>query len=148
MKRAQKELDSGEVTCEVSDSGEELVFTWSDGITCWFPAGKAIHDAICSSGTLGISRHVVRSVLAYQRLATAGDAAASTAENDEPTTDVAASGSVGEVWDPGTITDEQLIAQFRKTAISKARTRFEQGVLVELTRGAKPVARFLATCIC
>ncbi|MDB5338367.1 MAG: hypothetical protein JWN70_3986 [Planctomycetaceae bacterium] len=48
-----------------------------------------------------------------------------------------------DLWDPGTISDEALIAQFRKPAILQARKRFEQGVLVELTRGTKPVAQFL-----
>ena len=68
VKRAQKELDAAEVTCEIHDEPQgDLLFSWSDGITCRFPAGKSAHDAVCSSGTLGISRHIIRSVLAYQR---------------------------------------------------------------------------------
>lgn len=46
-------------------------------------------------------------------------------------------------WDPGTFTDDDLVQQFRKPAVAAAKKRFEQGVLVELTRGEKPTARFL-----
>lgn len=72
VKRAQKELRTPEISCEVADDpAGDLVFVWSDGVICRFPAGKSIQDAVCSSGLVGISRHVVRSVLAYQKLNTA-----------------------------------------------------------------------------
>lgn len=144
VKRAQKELESGEFTFELTDESGELTFAWSDGTTCRFPAGKTVHEAVCSSGSIGISRHIVRSVLAYQNHRS--DASAPAANDDSP--DVQAEdrthgpATLGP-WDPGTFTDDDLEACFRKAPVAKARQRFERGVLVELTRGAKPTAKFL-----
>lgn len=151
VKRAQRELD--EVTCEVEECPNgDLVFIWSDGATCRFPSGKSVHEAICSSGLSGISRHIIRSVLAYQRRSavsvelspsSVGDSVLSnTSPLISSSVDVPTRVSI-QAWDPGTITDEELMARFRKPAIAQARKRFEQGVIVELTRGTKPVARFL-----
>lgn len=147
VKRAQKELETGDPTCHIVDDPDGgLTLTWSDGIVCRFPPGKTIHDAVCSSGLIGISRHVVRSVLAYQRHL-ASDAASKTSPqndlNNESSTSTAATIGLQDVWNPGDFTDDDLVACFKKNAVAKARTRFEQGVLVELTRGTKPVARFL-----
>src|SRR5204862_5522054 len=47
-----------------------------------------------------------------------------------------------EPWDPGQIGDDVLSAVFRPAAIAKARGEFQQGLLVELVRSAKPSARF------
>lgn len=148
VKRAQKELDEGTLTCEIRETDSELAFQWSDGTVCRFPAGKTIHDAVCSSGVLGISRHVVRSVLAYQSRA-AGAPAAGPAAPSDPASDGSAPAAAeavpgrGADWDPGKISDEDLVRHFRAPVIAKARQRFDQGVLVELVRGAKPLARFL-----
>jgi hypothetical protein len=142
VKRAQKELEAGDVTCDIRDDTGDLVFAWSDGITCRFPAGKPVHDALCSSGTVGVSRHIVRSVLAYQRVATV-DEAPSPAQGLDQSVQKAPSVILTAPWDPGSISDEELVSRFRKAAVTKARKRFERGVLVELTRGAKPTARFL-----
>ena len=147
VKRAQKELASGDPTCQIVDDPDgSLTFTWSDGIVCRFPPGKTIHEAVCSSGLIGISRHVVRSVLAYQRRLAADSDSDRSPQNDqnvESSTPTAATGEAQDVWNPGEFTDDDLTACFKKNAVAKARTRFEQGVLVELTRGIKPVARFL-----
>ena len=45
-------------------------------------------------------------------------------------------------WDPGQITDDALAAAFKPAALTRARGEFQQGLLVELVRGAKPSARF------
>ena len=132
VKRAVKELDAGELTWQLSESGDGLVFVWSDGTRCEFPASGTLHEARCSSTLTGISRHVVRSVLAYQR-----------AHAPQATSAAATSSVPSDVWDPGGITDAELVTCFGKLAVGKARRRFEQGVVVELTRGAKPTARFL-----
>lgn len=158
VKRAQREIESNELTGEISEeTGGDLVVTWSDGTVCRFPAQGTVHDAICSSGLPGISRHIVRSILAYQQLAASSGTQAKT-ETFEHTESVdeayadsmSSSGSLAQplheahrVWDPGSISDEALINLFRKPAIVQARKRFEQGVLVELTRGTKPLAHFL-----
>lgn len=153
VKRAQRELEEADVTYEINETPNgDLVFTWSDGTTCRFPTGKSVHDAICSSGLPGISRHIIRSVLAYQRrLNDSIGLTPSTSHDSEPggihsLAPVAVDATTAvpnQSWDPGSITDEELIAQFRKPAIIQARKRFDQGVVVELTRGQKPVARFL-----
>jgi len=149
VKRAQKELEAGDVQFEICDESDgDLVVAWTDGITCRFPASGTVHDAICSSGLAGISRHVVRSVLAYQQVdpgveATARSADVDIKQVDQPPPALSSSDARGEAWDPGGFTDDDLIARFRTAAVTKARKRFEQGVLVELTRGVKPAARFL-----
>lgn len=158
VKRAQKELESGELTCQISDDADGgVIVSWSDGTVCQFPVGQTVHDAVCSSGLAGISRHIVRSVLAYQRIEPSSNVSVAPADRDnertgdDPTPNAVVSPPVaqgqtlaeGQVWDPGALTDDDLIARFRSAAITKARKRFEQGVLVELARGAKPVARFL-----
>ncbi|WP_153555494.1 hypothetical protein [Roseimaritima sediminicola] len=170
VKRARRELETGKLTCELTLDGETLTVRWSDQTVCVFPAGQTIHEAQCSSGTSGISRHVIRSVLAYQRLtppaadpepplAPAGppsaggkpagaehplpmpaETPAATPANSRETSEP---GSLGRVWDPGQIDDEALVACFGKAAVNKARRIFKQGVLVELSRGPKPTARFL-----
>jgi hypothetical protein len=153
VKRAQKELESGQLACHISEAPSgEVTFHWSDGVACRFPAGKTIHEAVCSSGLSGISRHIVRSVLAYQRAA-ARSPDHTRSEETKPQSDTASAAGdsspaatvtpFASAWDPGQFNDEALIACFKKPAVTKARMRFDQGVLVELTRGAKPVARFL-----
>lgn len=148
VKRAEKELAAREVTCELSAESDALVFRWSDGTVCCFPDDKTIHEATCSSGSPGISRHVIRSVLEYQRVISRKNLAdhpapeSSDAVNSASASMTEKSGDLA-TWDPGSFKDEDLVAQFRKAAVAKASKRFDQGVLVELTRGSKPVARFL-----
>lgn len=128
VKRAQRELEENAAACEIEESpAGDLKFTWSDGAECEIPAGASLKEARCSSGSAGISRHLVRSVLLYKRRQTP-------AESPAP----------AEAWDPGTVfSDEMLEQQYRKADISRARARFETGVLVELVRSPKPLARFL-----
>lgn len=138
LKRAAKELADPERTFEIQESDDgELRVTWCDGTSCRFPAGKTIHEAVCSSGAVGITRHIVRSVLAYQ---TARQDAAT--EQSPPTDAQDAPAVAGAPWDPGTIGDDALVAAFGKRAIDDARRLYDKGVVVELIRGAKPTARF------
>src|SRR3954454_11498760 len=114
VKRAQKELETGAPTCQIAEDGSGgVTVTWSDGITCRFLAGKTVHDAVCSSGGLGISRHVIRSVLAYQRKHAAPPAAL-TESGTGTEARSALSRSGPEDWDPGQFTDDQLVAAFKK----------------------------------
>lgn len=153
VKRAQRELDEGQWSYEINESEDDsaihdLIVTWSDGTVCQFVSGQTIHEAKCSSGSIGISRHVIRSVLAYQRqVATA--APADKGETDEVGLDVTTvnedqnTTATSSAWDPGQISDDDLVQHFRKATITRARKVFDDGVLVELTRGEKPTARFL-----
>ena len=130
VKRADRELDAGEPSFRVDEDADEVRVRWSDGILCRFPTGATIQEAECSSGAPGISRHVVRSVLAYQQHAVATRAST---EDLSPRT----------AWDPGAIRDDDLVSAFGNREVNAARERFAQGVLAELTRGPKPTARFL-----
>lgn len=128
VKRAQRELDSAEVsfTLAETDAGEVKV-EWSDSTTCILPANKTAADGRCSCPATTLCRHVIRSILAYQKHASAG-------HREQPVPPCP--------WDPGQITDEQLAQHFRKPILTAAQARFQQGVLVELIRSAKPTARF------
>jgi len=145
VKHAQRELASGEPSSRINENEERLTVTWSDGIVCTFAAGETIHDAHCSSGVVGISRHIVRSVLAYQLRHRANNPLATEAPDEDADAKGETEQEVGvlDAWDPGEFTDDDLIKLFRKAAITRARKVFENGVLAELTRGAKPVVRFL-----
>ncbi len=167
VKRAEKELTNSELHFEISESSNgRLRVNWSDGIECEFQAGGSVHEARCSSGALGITRHIVRSVLAYQLFhrsqkapvhSDAADGFNATMESvGLPSSELAdsagamaksavasAAAEIGAAWDPGEITDEALVARYGKAAIQRARTRFHDGTLVELTRGRKPLAMFL-----
>lgn len=152
VKRAQKELESDQMSFVIHEGHQCLRVEWSDGIVCQFPSGKSLHEAVCSSGTVGISRHIIRSVLAYQAkyrgaVATQVDDVISGGEHPDSTMPTAANpggaAPPAGTWNPGTISDDDLLAHFRKPAILQARKRFEEGILVELSRGVKPVAHFL-----
>lgn len=144
VKRALRELEAGSPSCQIDETADgEILFAWSDGVTCRFRADDTVHSAVCSSGVIGVSRHVIRSVLAYQeRYRTATDRAVIDAQDTSADAAIPTAPAVG-AWDPGAFTDDELAAHFRRPAIAKARTRFQQGVLVELARGEKPFARFL-----
>ena len=138
VKRARRELEAGEPAATITESEDAVRVEWSDGIICEFPAGGTVDEAICSSGAVGISRHVVRSVLTYQVHVKSGvtDSALDATGNEAPL-------SHTEPWDPGTISDDALIDRFGKRSVSSARRRFDEGVLAELIRGVKPYVRFL-----
>ncbi len=127
VKRAQRELDEAEVTGTVAeDAAGTLAVTWSDGPTCTLAAGSALKDGRCTCASATLCRHLVRTVLAYQKSHAAAEVPPAPAGP----------------WDPGAIPDELLTKQFRPAALSRHRATFAAGVVAELTRGAKPAARF------
>ncbi len=127
VKRAQRELDETEVTGTIAeDAAGAVTATWSDGPACTIAAGSALRDGRCTCASATLCRHLVRTVLAYQKSHAAAE------------TPSAAPGP----WDPGTIGDDALAKHFRAAALSRHRATFDGGVVAELTRGAKPVARF------
>ncbi len=150
VKRAIRELEAGDLEYSIEETDASLVVIWSDGITCTFPADAAIQDAICSSGVLGISRHQIRSILAYQQ------AGKNTSDNlqtkelqtedlqkeDQLPVDGRTEAQLS-AWDPGQITDQQLQEHFGKAAITRARKRYAEGVLAEVRHGKKPTVKFL-----
>ena len=68
VKRAQRELDEAEVTGTVAeDAAGALAVTWSDGPTCTLAAGSTLRDGRCTCASATLCRHLVRTVLAYQK---------------------------------------------------------------------------------
>lgn len=149
VKRATRELEKFE--CEIQEEDDGTVrFSWSDGPQCFLPGGATLQETRCSCPAPGLCRHAVRSVLAYQA-ATASTRTASTNTRDANTastgTPDAKTASLRDVtatvpWDPGTISDEDLAGFFQKRTLTRLRTTFEKGALVEVVRAAKPSARF------
>lgn len=136
VRRAQQELQSGELTFELlEDDTGTLTVRWSDGAGCVLPAQRVVGDGRCNCDAVTICRHLIRSVLAYQQAAAAGQ------EQAEEAGPAAASGPAREPWDPGAITDEELARHFRPAALQQARAWFEEGHVIELVRTSKPNAR-------
>lgn len=125
VKRAQKEVETGDLTAQWSETDDGTITAiWSDGATCVLPGSKTLKDARCDCVALDLCRHVLRTVLAWQARQTV-------AEEKEP-----------EVWDPGRISDELIESQAPKAARDRAQLLWSQGVLAEALRAVKPSMRF------
>ena len=126
VKRAQKEIDAGQLSAEWDESDDgTLVATWSDGVTCTLPGDKTVRDAECDCAALSICRHILRTVLAWQL---------KQGDDCDP--------ADAEPWDPGEISDELIEEQVSKSVMAQAKRLWSQGVLAELLRTSKPSARF------
>ncbi len=125
LNRAQRDLDSGQFNVEYKIDQDEVIVVWSDPATCVFPAGKTVSDAFCTCPATSICRHIVRSVLAYQR----DMAHAQTPQATGP-------------WNPGDMGDDVLSTAFSAALIAKAKALVEDSMVVELVRSEKPSARF------
>jgi hypothetical protein len=134
VKRAQREVEAGECTCELTETpAGDVHARWSDGVECRLPAGAVLAEGRCTCAAVALCRHLVRTVFAYQR-----QAAASPGAGPAPAAP----------WDPGAIPDEELARHYRPAALARLREQFRQGVLVELVRSSKPSARFhLQACL-
>lgn len=125
VRRAERELS--ELQCEIKEAADGTVaFAWSDGVSCKLPAGKVVAQGICSCPATELCRHLVRSVLAYQREKAAADVTP----------------AAPHTWNPGDLNDEELAKHFKAAARTRLKDRFEAGLLVELVRGPKPSAYF------
>src|SRR5687768_6944675 len=107
VKRAQRELDANEVTGTLKEEDGTVTATWSDGAKCILPAGAVVADARCTCPATELCRHVVRTVLAYQKQS------ASTVP----------AGDAGP-WNPGDVTDAELAKHFKPATLTTARTQF------------------------
>jgi hypothetical protein len=127
VKRAGREVEAAGEAVTVSETAEgEVAVQWPDGVECRLPAAATLQDGRCTCAAATLCRHLVQSVLAYQRQA-----------SDRP-----AAGSTPDPWDPGQITDAELEPLFSRPRLAAARRRLDQGLLVDLVRGVKPLARF------
>jgi len=143
-KRAQREVEAGEFTCQWTESESGDVFAaWSDDVRCTFPAGKTIQQGRCTCVSTTLCRHLVRSIFAYQALhATAPAAVNADPGSAAPTAAEPAAHAAGKTWDPGQISDDELTRHLSKPVLTAARANLADGLLVELLRGPKPTARF------
>ncbi len=170
VKRAQQELASGALSYSLSEDNRGSVDAhWSDGVECRLPAGKALGEARCSCPATTLCRHIVRSVLAYQRQVASTEvtpsqgaiesspppgATQATATRDPadaiPTEGAAETSGASAVapaapsarpWDPGAIDERALAAAVSRATLTRARRLFEAGQVVDLLRSAKPSAR-------
>jgi hypothetical protein len=125
VRRASAECEAGDPPLNsIEEAAGTIAFDWQDSCRCTIPAGKSLNEATCTCSATGICRHIVRSVLAYQ--ATHSRAR----ENDQ--------------WWPGAISDTVLTDAFKPAILKRARELVEQGQLVRLTCGRRPVARFIS----
>lgn len=128
--RARKELEQGRVSYELSEVDGTVTVHWSDGRTTVLPAGRVLAEAECSCTVVGMCRHIVRAVLAYQ------------AEHEPVPSEPGEAPRNARPWDPGEITDAELESVFSSRRLAGYRDRFDEGLVVELVRSAKPLARF------
>ncbi|CAM3899225.1 hypothetical protein KIPE111705_30590 [Kibdelosporangium persicum] len=130
VKRATKELDAGagpavEVAADGTVHGK-----FADGVASSLPPGTPLDAAACSCGALGVCRHRIALVLAYQRAV------------ENPVTEVPP-------WSPGSVTDEELVARFGQRLVQQARRTLRSGYSATVRRptAADPVATAeLPTC--
>jgi len=89
VKRAVKEIETGQGPSVSIDADGTVSGVHPDGTTSMLPPGAGLAAATCSCPATGVCRHLVATVLAYQRQA----------EADRSTV---------EIWSPGEFTDAEL----------------------------------------
>src|SRR5262249_23828764 len=114
VKRAERELETTQCTIDEEADGT-VRFTWSDNVKCAIAAGKVVADGTCSCPATELCRHLVRSVLAYQKQTPSLGA-------EQPAASAA--------WNPGAISDEDLGKHFKPAALTRLQERFGRGLLV------------------
>lgn len=123
VKKASREQNK--ITITFTES-EALSASLSSGETVTFPAKGGMQKAGCSCAkAFGWCVHRVLAVLAYQAQMA-----------DQPTDDPV-------VWNPATITDDQLKAVYPTVTLNKLKRRMNEGHLFALSTGLQPTARLL-----
>ncbi|GAB1511292.1 SWIM zinc finger family protein [Actinophytocola sp. KF-1] len=126
VKRATKELDTVPPVVAAADGTVEATF--ADGATVTLPPGHGLDTANCTCGAPGICRHRIGAVLAYQR--------------DHSSAPPVATVPAG--W-PGSVTDEELTAQFGARTVTAARRMISAGLTARVRRHAMTVETPSAT---
>jgi hypothetical protein len=124
VKRATKELDTVPPVTVAEDGTVEATF--ADGAHVSLPPGHGLDTAHCTCGAPGICRHRIGAVLAYQR-------------DHESAPVVVLTG-----W-PGSVTDEELTAQFGARTLTAARRAISGGLTARVRRQAMTVETPSAT---
>jgi hypothetical protein len=139
VKRAQRELESEEFTCQFTESSDGTVtFQWSDGFDCTLPANSVICDRHCTCTATTLCRHLIRSVLAYQRQF------AEQIEESQPSAQPshhAPPAPPTQPWNPGAIPDTELAQHFKPAQLKQLQRQFDTDQVIELIGGVKPTAK-------
>ncbi len=126
VKRALKDLDEGSLSYEaVEDLHGNVCLRWSDEVECILPLEEELSDRHCTCAATTICRHLIRSVIAYQRT--------TNSQSQVDTKSIA--------WNPGEISDTELAKYFNKATLTRTRQSFESGHIIELIKSSKPIAR-------
>jgi hypothetical protein len=139
VKRAQRELESEAFTCQSAESDDGTVtFQWSDGFDCILPADSVICDRHCTCTATTLCRHLIRSVLAYQRQS--GLKPTEDPEQSESGSDALPT-PLNQSWNPGEIPDTELAQHFKAAQLKQLQRQFDTNQVIELMGGSKPTAR-------
>ncbi|STW05821.1 SWIM zinc finger [Klebsiella grimontii] len=117
VKRAQKELDNGNIPALEQDEAGTLTAVFRDGTRTRLEKDRALKESSCTCGASGMCRHRVMLILSYQR-ANAGHAA----PEAEPNAD--------ERWHPGLWQEE--LATLPESILKRAQQLADKGLTVEL----------------
>ncbi|EMJ92655.1 hypothetical protein [Leptospira alstonii] len=121
VNRALNDIESG-VKGEWKETEDgSIEVDWEDGVTCVLPGSVSIQESDCTCPSTGVCRHIVRTLVAYQKRIAANKPSPS--------------------WNPGEITDETLRSFLSTSSLAKAKSVFDSGVVVELDRTEIPVAK-------
>lgn len=127
VKRAQKDLEAGQGPARLEELSDGTVEAdWSDGACVRLSTTAAISEASCSCPAMTVCRHTVATVLAYRA--------------QQP----AEAGGHNTPWDPGLIPDAALEPLWRAAVWAGIRKEWAAGLVAELQRGAKPIARLIS----
>ncbi|WP_017863166.1 hypothetical protein [Leptospira santarosai] len=121
VNRALKDIESGIKSEWKETENGNIEVVWEDSVVCVLPESVSIQEADCTCLSTGVCRHIVRTVVAYQKR---------TADYKPDVT-----------WNPGNVTDENLRSFITASSFAKAKSIFDSGVVVELDRTGVPFAK-------
>ncbi len=133
VKRAAREVGTGDGPAVCVDQDGTVRGTFADGVEAAFPVGAGLDTASCTCPATGVCRHRIGLVLAYQAAA-----AAERSGVQEPT---------AVDWSPGSVDEAELVRALGTRAVTAARRRLAAGYSAVLNRGTDgPPRAELATC--
>ncbi|EMO23618.1 hypothetical protein LEP1GSC168_0837 [Leptospira santarosai str. HAI134] len=111
VNRALKDIESGIKSEWKETENGNIEVVWEDSVVCVLPESVSIQEADCTCLSTGVCRHIVRTVVAYQKR---------TADYKPDVT-----------WNPGNVTDENFDL-YNGFLFCQSQIHFRFGVVVEL----------------
>lgn len=137
-RRAEQEVNAGTLTCTIAEDADGTVtFKWSDDVECQLPAGAKLTHSRCTCPATTLCRHVLRSIIAYQREQGSQPSPAATSAE---TPAVAPAAPAAVPWNPGTLADSDLAKHYSAAEFTRWQREFESGHVVQVWSGVKPRA--------